>query len=184
MAGSWRGRRDATPSRPPKPVGQGAALTVPGSAGRQSYGTGRDRAWRKYSAILQGSKSLVFRLACGLREKQKASPGVFARGDRLGTALTPSQRCHSAEPQPFWIPPPARIEVWHNQSPALPLQEGGGKGTSFSLTFDGAPLSSSQRVPPVRGNWESQRFGRRPLDRPIADGIYFQRRLVVNKTLP
>lgn len=54
-------------------------------------------------------QSLVFRLACGLREKQKAGPGVSAGGGQTATALTPSQGCDSAKPQPAWVSPPAQI---------------------------------------------------------------------------
>lgn len=61
-----------------------SVFTMPGRAGRQSYGTGRGRTWRTHSAFLQWIKSLVFRLACRLWEKQEANPGVFAQGTGWG----------------------------------------------------------------------------------------------------
>jgi len=71
--------------------------------------------------------------------------------------------------------------MWQNQSPALDLQKGGGKGPLFHQVNDNW---CQLAVPHVRRNRELQRFGKRPLDQPITDESHLQHMLVVNKILP
>lgn len=79
MAGFLWGWRDASPSRPPKPVNPEAVFTMLGRAGRQSYGTG-ETGLRGNIQLSFSDKEFGFQVSLWATREEKPNPGVFAQG--------------------------------------------------------------------------------------------------------